>query len=77
MKPSEIYYEAVKVLPPEDIDHHGLGHGLDDLYLRVSEKSTKLVTQLEPDILLDKFRDQNGVAWYDLPFCYPVVNKNV
>lgn len=63
--PGEIYAVAVATLPAEDIDHHG-----SDLYLKITPAATALVRRLENRALLSRFRDSNGVGWYDLPFCF-------
>ena len=68
LTPSEIYSEAVAILPAEDIDHHA-----SDLYLKRTPDATALVNRLENKALLSVFRDPDGVAWYELPFCFPGV----
>ena len=71
IKPSEILAYAEKHMKPEDIDHHGLGHGLDDLYLRVNPISRELVNHLTTKVLVGIFVDNvDGDLWYELPFCY-------
>ena len=65
IKPGDIYAFAVATLSPEDIDHHG-----SDLYLKITPGSTALVARLENKSLLSRFRDPDGVLWYDLPFCF-------
>lgn len=65
LSPGEIYAAAVSVLPAEDIAHHG-----SDLYLKITPASTALVCRLQNRALLSRFRDPNGVGWYELPFCF-------
>lgn len=66
IQPGDIHAEAVKELPPEDIDHHE-----SDLYLRFSKRSEILVKRLSTKALVSTFRDQiGGGLWYDLPLCY-------
>lgn len=65
IKPGDIYAAAVATLPPEDIDHHS-----SDLYLKITPAAAALVARLENKALLSRFRDPDGVAWYDLPFCF-------
>lgn len=61
----EIYAVAVATLPAEDIDHHG-----SDLYLKITPATSALVGRLENKALLSRFRDSDGVSWYELPFCF-------
>lgn len=63
--PGEVYTIAVATLPAEDIDHH-----YSDLYLKVTPAAEALVSRLENKSLLSRFRDLDGVIWYDLPFCF-------
>ena len=65
LTPGEIYAAAVEVLPAADIDHHN-----SDLYLRITPAAKALVDRLENRALLSVFRDPDGVAWYELPFCF-------
>lgn len=65
IKPGDIYAAAVATLPAEDIDHHG-----SDLYLKITPAAAALVGRLENKALLSRFRDPDGVGWYDLPFCF-------
>ena len=65
LTPAEIYAAAVAELPAEDIDHHN-----SDLYLRITPAAKALVDRLENRALLSVFRDPDGVAWYELPFCF-------
>lgn len=77
IEPGEIYYRAVKVMKPEEIDHYGNGKGFDDLYLKVTPESRKLVKRLTAKDMLSTFRsDEDGSLWYDLPFCYPVKEED-
>ena len=65
LQPGEIYAVALVTLPAEDIDHHN-----SDLYLRRTPAAVALVSRLENKAILSVFRDPDGVAWYELPFCF-------
>lgn len=65
IQPGEIYAAAVATLPAADIDHHA-----SDLYLKRTPAAVALVARLENKSLLSVFRDCDGVAWYELPFCF-------
>ena len=65
LNPSTIYAAAVAVLPACDIDHHA-----SDLYLKRTPAAVALVARLDNLVLLSVFRDSDGVAWYELPFCF-------
>ena len=65
LQPGDVYAVALATLPAAYIDHHG-----SDLYLRVSQETKAIISRLENKTLLSKFRDYNGVAWYELPFCF-------
>lgn len=65
LTPGEIYAVALETLPAEDIDHHN-----SDLYLKRTPAAVALVARLENKALLSVFRDYNGIAWYELPFCF-------
>lgn len=65
LQPGEIYAAAVATLPAADIDHHA-----SDLYLKRTSAAVALVARLENKALLSVFRDSDGVAWYELPFCF-------
>ena len=62
-----IYEEAKKVLPPEEIDHHST-----DLYIKVTPKSRLLVKQYDFKNLVTVFNSQIEPfgLWYDIPFAY-------
>ena len=62
---SEIYAAALEALPACDIDHHA-----SDLYLKRTPAAVDLVKRLDNQALLSVFRDPDGVAWYELPFCF-------
>lgn len=70
-----IYAAAVAALPACDIDHH-----YSDLYLKRTPAAAALVGRLDNTVLLSVFRDYDGVAWYELPFCftpyYEIPEKN-
>ena len=65
LQPGEIYAVALATLPAEDIDHHN-----SDLYLRRTPAATAIINRLENKALLSVFSDYNGIAWYELPFCF-------
>lgn len=63
---SDIYTEAVAILPAEDIDHHET-----DLYLRVTDASRGLINRYKYKGSVSTFIDQiDRVLWYDIPFAY-------
>ena len=68
----EIYSLAKKHMKPEDIDHHGLGHGADDLYLKVTPFSRELVSRYEYPINVERFISniEPHVPWYCIYFAY-------
>ena len=71
IKPTEVLYYAEQYMKPEEIDHHGLGHKMDDLYLKVTPVSREIVSRLTTTVLLSRFVCQiDGQLWYELPFCY-------
>ena len=65
LQPGDVYAVALATLPTADIDHHN-----SDLYLRVSQETKAIISRLENKALLSTFRDNNGAAWYELPFCF-------
>ena len=65
LTPSTIYAAAVAALPACDIDHHA-----SDLYIKRTPAAVALVGRLDNTALLSVFRDSDGVAWYELPFCF-------
>ena len=71
--PGEIYEVAKSKLPSEDIDHHN-----SDLYIKVTPESKKLIEKLEykNSGMLTTFKDDEGITWYELPFCYPMGKKS-
>ena len=62
-----IYEEAVKILPPEDIDHHE-----SDLYIRVSAESKKLIAAYDFRNNVETFVSNipPHVLWFDVPFAF-------
>ena len=61
-----IYEEAVKRIPKNEIDHH-----YSDLYLKVTPTSRKLVDEYEWRGNVTTFRDQiEGKLWYEIPFAF-------
>ena len=70
LTPSTIYAAAVATLPACDIDHHE-----SDLYIKCTPAAVALVQRLENTALLSVFRDSDGVAWYELPFCFSPVKE--
>lgn len=68
---SEVVDYARELMDPGDIDHHGLGHGMDDLYLKVNPVSQWIIRHMENKVLVSTFRSPiDGCLWYDLPFLY-------
>ena len=65
LTPSTIYAAALAALPACDIDHHA-----SDLYLKRTPAAVALVERLDNTALLSVFHDPDGVAWYELPFCF-------
>ena len=65
IKPGEVYAVAIATLPARDIDFHN-----SDLYLKRTPEADAIIARLENKVLLSTFRDPDGVAWYDLPFCF-------
>lgn len=66
LTPATIYAEAVRVLPPQDIDHHA-----SDLYLRVTPQSRELIARFQFSHMVKTFIDNiDHAQWFDLPFCY-------
>ena len=62
---------ARQLMPSEDIDHHGLGKGMDDLYLRITRESQWIIHHMENTALVSTFKDNiDGDWWYELPFLY-------
>lgn len=71
----EIYQYASKMMPAEEIDHHGNGVGLDDLYLKKTSVSHAIVARYEHKNQVQTFRANDGSGvWYDIPFAYPLVD---
>ena len=67
----EVIDYARELMNPEDIDHHGLGNGMDDLYLKVNAISQWIVRHMENKSLVSTFTDNiEGKLWYELPFLY-------
>lgn len=72
----DLWQYVEKYIPKEEIDHHGNGNGLDDLYLKKTPFSKALVDHYQYRENVSTFRDQiDGNIWYDLPFLYPIVEK--
>ena len=65
LQPGDVYEVAIAELPAGDIDHHN-----SDLYIKRTAASQAIIARLENRALLNIFRDSEGVAWYELPFCY-------
>ena len=58
-------------IPDDEVDHHGNGNGMDDLYLKKTKVSDAIVQKLKPNSLVSTFVCQtDGSVWYDLPFLY-------
>ena len=69
-----IYEEALKTIPLEQIDHHET-----DLYLMVTEQSKKLVKEYDFKFNVETFVSAIAphVLWFDIPFAYsPGWNHN-
>jgi len=67
----EVFDYVKKYMKPEDIDHHGHGHNLDDLYLRVNDVSKWIVDHLDNKSMISRFIDNiDHVWWYEFPFLY-------
>ena len=67
----EVLDYARRYMKPEDIDHHGNGRGMDDLYLRVNDVSKWIVNHMDNTAQVSKFVDNiDHVLWYELPFLY-------
>lgn len=65
-----------KYMPKDEVDHHGNGNGLDDLYLKKTRFSQTLVDHYQYKDNVSTFRSQiDGSIWYELPFLYPIVEK--
>lgn len=63
---TDIYAEAVKTMPPEQIDNYA-----SDLYLKVTEQSINLVEQYEYNNNVTMFKSQiDNKAWFDIPFAF-------
>lgn len=62
-----IYEEALKIIPAEQIDHHET-----DLYLMVTEQSKKLVKEYDFKGNVETFISAIAphVLWFDIPFAY-------
>jgi len=61
-----IYQEALKRIPENDIDHHA-----SDLYLRKTPETEKLIQEYKYKNLVSTFVDNiDHVVWYDIPFAY-------
>lgn len=68
-------FETVKNanIPEEDIDHHE-----SDLYLRITAATRQIMRKFLADnnnppqspLTWSTFKDQQGVAWYEIPFAY-------
>lgn len=69
--PEEVMDFVREYVPNEEIDHHGNGNGMDDLYLKKTKVSDAIVRKLKPNSLVTTFVCQtDGSIWYDLPFLY-------
>lgn len=69
--PGEVLGLAEKYMKPEEIDHHGLGHGMDDLYLKVTPVSKEIAKRTFFNSAITTFVDNiDHELWYEFPFCY-------
>ena len=72
----DLWQYVKECIPKDEIDHHGNGNGLDDLYLKKTRFSQVLVERYQHKENVSTFRSQiDGSTWYDLPFLYPIVEK--
>lgn len=73
----ELWQYIEEYIPKEEIDHHGNGNGLDDLYLKKTRFSEALVDRYQYKDIVSTFTSQiDGNTWYDLPFLYPIEEMN-
>lgn len=73
----DLWRYVEKYIPKEEIDHHGNGNGLDDLYLKKTKLSKALVERYQYKENVSTFRSQiDGNIWYELPFLYPIKETN-
>lgn len=71
IKLSDVLSIARKYMSSEEIDHHGNGYGMDDLYLKKTEISKAIIDNIKTRSLITEFVNQiDGTVWYDLPFLY-------
>lgn len=69
--PEEVMDFVRWYIPEDEVDHHGNGNGMDDLYLKKTKVSDAIVRKLKPNRLVTTFVCQtDGSIWYDLPFLY-------
>lgn len=72
----DLWQYVEEYIPKEEIDHHGNGNGLDDLYLKKTRFSQALVDRYQHKNIVSTFKSQiDGSTWYELPFLYPIVEK--
>lgn len=65
--PGNIHIICDLFLPRNDIDFSSFS---SDLYIRVTQESKKIISELKSKSLLTTFTDNiDRVLWYDLPFC--------
>lgn len=62
-----IYEEAIRIMKPEQIDHHAT-----DLYLMVTKESRELISRYEFKRNVTTFVSAIAphVLWYEIPFAY-------
>ena len=62
----DIYNELIKVMNTSEIDSHE-----SDLYIKVNNKSKKLIDQYEFKQNVTTFKSNiDSSIWYDIPFAY-------
>lgn len=67
VEPGNIHSVCHTFLPKKDI---GWDEYSSDLYIRVTEESSKIMAELQPKSLLSRFiHNIEHDQWYDLPFC--------
>lgn len=65
--PGNVHIICDLFLDKKDIDFSDFG---SDLYIRVTQESKRIISELKPKSLLTTFTDNiDRVLWYDLPFC--------
>ena len=72
----DLWQYVEEYIPKEEIDHHGNGNWLDDLYLKKTPLSKALVDHFQYKENVTTFHSQiDGNIWYELPFLYPEIDE--